>query len=92
MTIGTQRTQTARLVRGAVVGAILLNLPTLAWGWYASQTTLIIGIVAAGLLGAALGALAAWMGQPNRWGRWWAGHRRRPRSDETLPPPADLTP
>jgi hypothetical protein len=92
VTIVTEHTHRALLVRGAIVGAIVLNIPTLFWGRHAGTAALIVGIVVAAALGAALGALAAWMMAPNRWGRWWSAHRRRPRNDETLPPPADLTP
>lgn len=83
------RTQVAR---GALAGAIFLNLPTLVWGWYASAATVVAGVIALAALGAVLGGLIGWMVAPNRWDRWWTDHRRRPRPGQTLPHPDDLTP
>jgi hypothetical protein len=91
MTSLTPHTMRAQVARGAVIGAVVLNVPTLAWGWYASKSSLIVGVIAAAVLGAFLGGLAAWMLAPNRWDRWWSAHRRRPRgTGQVLPPPDDL--
>jgi hypothetical protein len=93
MTSGlTHHTMRTQVAWGAVIGAIVLNLPTLVWGWYASPSTVITGIIALAVLGAVLGGLIGWMIAPNRWDRWWKDHRRRPGRGQTLPPPEDLTP
>lgn len=92
----THNTIRGRVARYAVLGAIVLNIPTLIWAWYASTTTIIVGVIAFAVLGAGLGAIVGWSGAPNRWDRWWMDHRRRPhnprtgRPGETLPPPDDL--
>ncbi len=93
MTSGlTQHTMRNQVAWGALGGAIVLNVPTLVWGWYASRSTLVAGIIGLAVLGAVLGGLIGWMIAPNRWDRWWTDHRRRPGRGQTLPPPDDLTP
>ena len=77
MTVATSNTIRWRIIRYAVAGVILLNVVTLVWAFHASIGTIVIGAIALGILGAALGAAVGWATTPNRDGRWWAQRRTR---------------
>jgi sulfite exporter TauE/SafE len=76
MTVVASNTQRWRVIRYAVLGAILLNIVTLVWALLgASALTTVIAAVALAFVGAAIGGSVGWATAPNRWGRWWAEGR-----------------
>lgn len=77
MTIVASNTQRWRIIRWAVLGAVVLNLVTVAWAYYDFTGSTIIGGVALAVVGALIGGSVGWATTPNREGRWWA--QRRPR-------------
>lgn len=88
----TRNTLRGRIARSAIAGAVLLNIITVVWAFYASTRTIVIGAVSLAIVGGIIGASVGWATAPNREGRWWAQRRRGRRALRTSPARDDLHP
>jgi hypothetical protein len=77
MTVVASNTQRWRIIRWAVLGAIALNVVTVAWASYDFTGSTIVGAVALAVVGALIGGSVGWATTPNRSERWWAQGRPR---------------
>jgi hypothetical protein len=76
MTITPRTSINHRIAAGAIIGALVLNLVTVVWAFYASLTS---GIVEAAVgitfLGLVLGGAIGWATTFHHWSSWWAEGR-----------------
>jgi hypothetical protein len=86
----TRNTLRGRIARSAIAGAVLLNVITVVWAFYASTRTIVIAAASLAVLGGIIGASVGWATAPNREGRWWAQQRRTRRRLRTAAAPDDL--